>query len=1010
MISSKRTCLKCSKNVVEACCHKLLNDQGPAPPTEQGEDTEFTKACSQGNAKVVGEFIKNGVDVEKRNKNGYTPLMSAVSGNHVDCVKILLTCACVNAVLERTKDTALSMAAAAGHEEIVSILVKANANIEHRNGGDYTPLALAASGGHVNVMETLITAGAHVDAMTESKMRITPLMMAAMNGKEEAVKRLLQYGADMHVQIEGNKNTALQLAAAKGRTGVVKLLLEEQNIGRWKPGSSTKPSPFNNHFNLEHRNGNGYTALMEAAREGHVEIGRLLLHWGGDPNTVAATTARDTALSFAAEKGPVEFVESLLDCGAYINAQVRKNCTPLWIACCAGNADVVKLLIEHEADVNQPDARGVTPLMIAFKKGHVDVVQGLVKHVARLHTVVDLDKYLQRPEMQKDNELRRRCLDCMQVIIAEQMRQESQALKAQQSLLKQLENEEHLAKKRQKSRIERKQPKAGAETEDNSEQASTEDRRSLVSDDYISECEDEEEESEVELEAKTPSVTTSESESVAIPSQFSDFDIDCYFPSSFESHAGEWVNTSEIKKKKSAAAAPLTKPAPLEVQSVPDNGAKVLKLTSSQIGRVIGRAGANINKIRDATSASIDVQKVSNRPDGLRTVTVKGGPRAVSKAVNIIDLMLKEHEIDVDTVIVRVDRTQRGSSTALVDPPKPRVRETTAVPKKTIIVPAPNPPPFQSAREESSDNETWIIEDNNPTSLSPFDDEPRRGLTLGTEVDDREQLSRLLSQMMPVKNGLTLPEPIAPPRVLQPSSSDFRCCQSCIPSSPFQQPSGHLELGTPNLLQRRSAADPLGISSLPRHGMYPGPSPVPSPFDTHPRNPFDDLHSPLLSMNYREDLFRHHSPAHATLPSPFQQSAPSMDRSLPSPFHHSTPPLDSYHTFAPRNDFRFPVAESTSDFIRYQSQSRVPPSPFQQPPQQRRPAVDPLGITSVPRHGAYPDRSPVPSPFATNPVTPARNPFDDLHSPLLSVSMSYRDEIDRILGADRAEFSRNPWD
>ena len=63
---------------------------------------------------------------------------------------------------------------------------------------------------------------------TGSKLGITPLMLAAMNGHTPTVKLLLDMGSDINAQIETNRNTALTLACFQGRHEVVSLLVERQ--------------------------------------------------------------------------------------------------------------------------------------------------------------------------------------------------------------------------------------------------------------------------------------------------------------------------------------------------------------------------------------------------------------------------------------------------------------------------------------------------------------------------------------------------------------------------------------------------------------------------------------------------------------------------------------------------------------------------------------------------------------------------------------------------------------
>lgn len=74
---------------------------------------------------------------------------------------------------------------------------------------------------------------------------IQPLMLASMNGHVAGVKLLLDMGADIHAQIETNRNTALTLACFQGRAEVVSLLIDRK-------------------ANIEHRAKTGLTPLMES--------------------------------------------------------------------------------------------------------------------------------------------------------------------------------------------------------------------------------------------------------------------------------------------------------------------------------------------------------------------------------------------------------------------------------------------------------------------------------------------------------------------------------------------------------------------------------------------------------------------------------------------------------------------------------------------------------------------------------------------------------------------------
>ena len=158
---------------------------------------------------------------------------------------------------------------------------------------------------------------------TGSKLGISPLMLAAMNGHVPAVKLLLDMGSDINAQIETNRNTALTLACFQGRAEVVSLLLDRKaNVEhRAKVRSlnyvnqNRPPVSRPNIFICKycHFTQTGLTPLMEAASGGYAEVGRVLLDKGADVNAPPVPSSRDTALTIAADKGHYKFCELLIN-------------------------------------------------------------------------------------------------------------------------------------------------------------------------------------------------------------------------------------------------------------------------------------------------------------------------------------------------------------------------------------------------------------------------------------------------------------------------------------------------------------------------------------------------------------------------------------------------------------------------------------------------------------------------------------------------------------------------
>ena len=130
-----------------------------------------------------------GVDLNKADKYGYTPLYRAVYKGHTKCVKQL-------------------------------IAAKADVNKANKDG--WTPLIWAAYWGHTKCVEQLLAAGADVNKA--NNWGDTPLYWAASNDRKECVKLLLAAKADVNKADKDGK-TPLYKAARYGRTECVKLLL-----------------------------------------------------------------------------------------------------------------------------------------------------------------------------------------------------------------------------------------------------------------------------------------------------------------------------------------------------------------------------------------------------------------------------------------------------------------------------------------------------------------------------------------------------------------------------------------------------------------------------------------------------------------------------------------------------------------------------------------------------------------------------------------------------------------
>ena len=105
----------------------------------------------------------------------------------------------------------------------------------------------------------------------------------------------------------------------------------------------------------------GASHLHIAAREGHLEVMRLLIKEAGANPNVAHEVDRRTPLRFAAENGDTDSVRLLLEAGADPNLTDDSGISPLHMAAlCA--SDCIKLLLAAGADPNVTCEDRFTPL------------------------------------------------------------------------------------------------------------------------------------------------------------------------------------------------------------------------------------------------------------------------------------------------------------------------------------------------------------------------------------------------------------------------------------------------------------------------------------------------------------------------------------------------------------------------------------------------------------------------------------------------------------------------
>jgi hypothetical protein len=161
---------------------------------DENGNTLLVNACFEGDSAQIRNLLLSGADPNMSSKDGYTPIIAASRDNGTpEIIELLLEYgADINVLLSQdTDESALSEAVYWDNTVVVKTLIEHGIDLCKRGAG---ALFNAVYWKKPEMLHILLTRGTPPDALDCSGC--TPLMWAAINNNLEAVRQLLESGAD----------------------------------------------------------------------------------------------------------------------------------------------------------------------------------------------------------------------------------------------------------------------------------------------------------------------------------------------------------------------------------------------------------------------------------------------------------------------------------------------------------------------------------------------------------------------------------------------------------------------------------------------------------------------------------------------------------------------------------------------------------------------------------------------------------------------------------------------
>lgn len=181
------------------------------------------KAAWTGDLSKVVQLVKK--DTSALDKENRTALHLACAKGHADIVKVLLEWHAKSNIGDSEAKTPLLKAVECGHDDCVKLLIDHNAHVDAVDKSGNSGLHLAVLYNHPKIVKLLTSKGANVNIKNKTEEGFAPLHMSIQLKRDEITRALLIAKANPDVQ-DNLGRTPLMIACYDGAITPIRMLLQ----------------------------------------------------------------------------------------------------------------------------------------------------------------------------------------------------------------------------------------------------------------------------------------------------------------------------------------------------------------------------------------------------------------------------------------------------------------------------------------------------------------------------------------------------------------------------------------------------------------------------------------------------------------------------------------------------------------------------------------------------------------------------------------------------------------